>query len=79
MAEALTALKCIFETPHNEIKCVLSIKESYSIEKMGKISKFAYGQGQGGWPSPPPYDQPDRKIFAFFDDFPKGSQNLKYF
>ena len=32
--------KCIFETPHNEIKCVLSIIESYSIEKNG--SKFSH-------------------------------------
>ena len=33
IAVVLKALKCIFETPHNEIKCVLSIIESYSIEK----------------------------------------------
>ena len=25
--------KCIFETPHNEIKCVLSVKESNFNEK----------------------------------------------
>ena len=28
--------KCIFETPHNEIKCVLSIKESNFNGKMGQ-------------------------------------------
>ena len=38
--------KCICESPHNEIKCVLSILESYSIEKKWvKIFTFAYGQG----------------------------------
>ena len=40
IAEALNALKMHFETLHNEIKCVLSITESYSIEKNG--SKFSY-------------------------------------
>ena len=40
IAEALKALKIHFETPHNEIKCVLSIIESYSIEKNG--SKFSH-------------------------------------
>ena len=30
-----------------------------------KIFTFAYGQGWGGWP-PPPYGQPDRKIFVFY-------------
>ena len=39
-----------FETPHNDIKCVLSIIESYSNEKNG--SKFACGE-------------PDRKISLF--------------
>ena len=33
-------MKNAFETPHNEIKCVLSIIESYSIEKNG--SKFSH-------------------------------------
>ena len=40
VAEALKALKMHFGTPHNEIKCVLSIIESYSIEKYG--SKFSH-------------------------------------
>ena len=56
--------KCIFETPHNEIKCVLSVKESNFNEKKIKIFTFAYGQGRGGWP-PPPYGQPDHKISVF--------------
>ena len=40
--------KCIFETPYNEIKCVLSVKESNFNEKKIKIFTFAYGQGRGG-------------------------------
>ena len=41
--------KCIFETPHNEMKCVLSFIESHSIEKKWvKIFTFAYGKGRGG-------------------------------
>ena len=39
--------KCIFETPYNEIKCVLSVKESNFNEKNIKIFTFAYGQGRG--------------------------------
>ena len=41
--------KCIFETLHNEVKCVLSIKESKLIaKKKVKIFTFGYGQGRGG-------------------------------
>ena len=40
--------KCIFETLHNEIKRVLSVKESNFNEKKIKIFTFAYGQGRGG-------------------------------
>ena len=47
--------KCIFGTPHNEIKCVLSIKES-NLERNG--SKFSHlltvraeGAGQPVLPS----------------------------
>ena len=50
IAEALMALKMYFWDPHNEIKCVLSIIESYSIEEKNR-SKFSHlltGQGQGG-------------------------------
>ena len=32
--------RCIFETPHNEIKCVLSVKESNFNEKDIKIFTF---------------------------------------
>ena len=46
---AREALKMHFETPHNEIKCVLSIIVSYSIEKKRvKIFTFADCQGRGG-------------------------------
>ena len=42
-------MKCISETPHNEIKCVLSVKESnFNEKKKIKIFTSAYGQGQGG-------------------------------
>ena len=41
IAEALMALKMYFWDPHNEIKCVLSIIESYSIEEKNR-SKFSH-------------------------------------
>ena len=52
-----------FETPHNEIGCVLSVKESNFNEKKIKIFTFAYGQGRGG------------KNIRFYDDSPNF--NLK--
>ena len=39
-----------FQPPHNEIKCVLCIKESYSKEKKVNIFTFAYGQARSGDP-----------------------------
>ena len=39
--------KRISETPYNEIKGVLSVKESNFNEKIN-IFTFAYGQGRGG-------------------------------
>ena len=46
IAKALKALKMHFETPHNEIKCVFSIIESYYIEKKRvQIFTFSYSQG----------------------------------
>ena len=46
--------KCIFETPHNDIKCVLSIIESYSIEKNGsKFSHLLTVRAKGANPPPP--------------------------
>ena len=56
--------KWLFETLHNEIECVLSVKGSISMKKRIKMFTFAYGQGRGGWP-PSPYGQPDRKISFF--------------
>ena len=44
--------KCIFETPYNEIKCVLSIIESYSIEKMGQNFYICLWSGPTGLPPP---------------------------
>ena len=59
--------KCIFETPHNEIKCVLSIIESYSIEKNGsKFSHLLTVRADGADP-PTPYGQADHKILVFYD------------
>ena len=34
--------KCIFETPHNEIKCVLSVKESNFNEKKDQNSHIRF-------------------------------------
>ena len=52
--------KCIFETPYNEIKCVLSVKESNFNEK--KIKIFTVVRAE----MTPFYGQHDRKISAFF-------------
>ena len=58
-AEVKEHEKCFFETPHKEIKCVLSVKESSINEKKINFFTFAYG-----WP--------DRKISAFsFEALPK--------
>ena len=70
--------KCIFETPHNEIKCVFWVsKNQISMKKRIKIFTFAYCKGRGGCP-PPPYGQPDRKISVFFDGFPKHPNKKKF-
>ena len=59
-------VKSIFETPHNERKCVLSIIESYSIEKNAStFSHLLTVKADGADPSPP-YGQPDRKTFVCF-------------
>ena len=39
-------MKNAFETPDNEIKCVLSVKELNSMKKWVKIFIFAYGHLQ---------------------------------
>ena len=54
--------KCIFETSFNEIKCVMSVKESNFNEK---ISHLLTVRAKVVDPTPP-YGQPDRKISAFF-------------
>ena len=48
--------KCIFKTPHYDIKCVLNIEESNFNEEKDQIFTFAYGQGPGPrglTPAPP--------------------------
>ena len=67
--------KCIFETPHNGIKCVLSMKESNFNEKMDRNFHFCLRSGPRGLtPYPltpfPPYGHPDRKMSVFLDAFP---------
>ena len=65
-----------FETSHNEIEYVLSVKESNFNEKKIKIFTFAYSHGRGGWPFPP-NSQPDNKISASYDAFPQASRQKK--
>ena len=43
IAKVFKALKCIFETPHNEIKCVLCVIPSNSIEKRVKLRAVELG------------------------------------
>ena len=54
-----------FSGPHNEMKCVFCIKESYSKGKKVNIFTFAHGQAGSGDPTPP-YSQSCRKIPVFF-------------
>ena len=55
-----------FETPHNEIECVLSVKESnFNENKRSKFSHLLTVRAEVADP-PPPYGQPDRKISTFF-------------
>ena len=58
--------KCIFETLHTEIKCVLSVKESNFNEK--KRSKFSHLLTVGAEVAdlPPLYGQPDRRTSSLF-------------
>ena len=56
-----------FETPHNETKCVLSVKESNFIEKENsKFSHLLTVRAEVADPPPPPCGQPDREISVFF-------------
>ena len=58
---------CIFETPHDESKCALSIKESNSNAINGwKFSHLLAVIAKG---TSPPYGQSDRKI-SFFGRLP---------
>ena len=47
--------KCIFEIPHNDVKCVLSMKESNFNEKQDKVNNadsafiFLIIQSQNQW------------------------------
>ena len=50
-----------FEPLHNEIKCVLSIKESNFNEKMGQNFHISLRSGPMGLTPQPPYGQPDCK------------------
>ena len=68
--------KCIFETLHDEIKCVLSTKESNFNEKMGQNFYICLRSGPRGLT--PPYGQPDHKnTVVFFDDRPKCEVLIK--
>ena len=67
--------KCILETPHNDIKCVLSVKESNFNEK-SNVSHFLTVRSKVADPPTPP---PDRNISAFFYDSPKKSGHQQYF
>ena len=65
--------KSIFETPHSEMKCVKSIKESNFNAKNGlKFSHFLTVRTGGADPSPPlTINQPDCKTSVFYN-FPKS-------
>ena len=60
------ALKCIFETPHNEIKCVLIVKESNFNEKKDPNFHICIWSEPRGLTARPPYSQSDRKVAGFF-------------
>ena len=48
----------VFETPHNEMKCVLSIIELYPIEKMGQHFHICLWSGPTGLITPHPTPHP---------------------
>ena len=72
------AWKMHFQPPHNEIKCVLSIKESYPKRgKNAKVFTNIYGLRVPP-PLPSPYGQPGHKISNFTLHLPQGGvQSLK--
>ena len=61
-----------FETPHNKIECVLSVKESNFNERKGsKFSHLLTVRAEVA-DAPLPYGQPNCKIYpGFFDESPK--------
>ena len=61
----------IFETPHNEMKCVMSVKESNFNEKKDQNVHICSRSGPR-WLTPPPDGQPDSKTFVFIYAFPKS-------
>ena len=52
------------ETPHNEIKCVLSMNESYFNKKRDKILHLPSVRDEGA-DSLPPYSQPGHNKTVF--------------
>ena len=65
-----------FETPHNKIECVLSVKESNFNKKKIKFSHLVTVLAEVANP-PSPNSLPDNKISAPFDTFPQGSHKNK--
>ena len=63
-----------FETPHNEIKCVLGIKESKFNGKIGQNYYICLRSGPR-WLTPPPLTVSLTVKYPFFYDSPK-SNNL---
>ena len=58
--------KCIFDTLHNEIKCVLIVKESNFNEKKDPNFHICIWSEPRGLTARPPYSQSDRKVAGFF-------------
>ena len=66
--------KCIFQLPHDEMKCVLSIKESYSTE--GKRPRFSQMlMVRLGGVTPFPYGQPETMKYDFPNPY-RGFENV---
>ena len=63
------------ETPHNEIKCVLSMNESYFNKKRDKILHLPLVRDEGA-DSLPPYSQPVSIIRPFLR-LPYGTSSKK--
>ena len=67
-------MKMHFPAPHNEMKCILCIKDSYTKGK--KVKNFTFAYGQAGSDDPPPLTVTLPVKYLLFYGFPKPTVSL---